>query len=175
MHLARRGLVRSATALSPAGFANRPETVLARSSLWLTARAARRLAPHADTVLASRAGRALVLGQVVAHPTRVSPQDAAASVRALADAPWFDDTLRALSHASYPGGEAIDVPVTIAWGEKDRLLLPRQAARAARAIPSARIVTLGGCGHVPTYDDPPQVTRVLLDGGADVARAGPPA
>ena len=64
----------------------------------------------------------------------------------------------------FSGGEEIDVPVTIAWGEKDRLLLPRQAARAAEAIPTARIVTLYGCGHVPTYDDPEQVASVLLDG-----------
>jgi pimeloyl-ACP methyl ester carboxylesterase len=25
-------------------------------------------------------------------------------------------------------------------------------------------VMLTGCGHVPTYDDPEQVARVLLDG-----------
>jgi len=54
--------------------------------------------------------------------------------------------------------------VTIAWGTKDRLLLPRQARRAARSIPGARLVMLSGCGHVPTYDDPEQVARVLLDG-----------
>jgi hypothetical protein len=34
------------------------------------------------------------------------------------------------------------VPVTITWGERDRLLLPRQAWRAAREIPLARIVAL---------------------------------
>jgi pimeloyl-ACP methyl ester carboxylesterase len=31
-------------------------------------------------------------------------------------------------------------------------------------IQGARLVTLTGCGHVPTYDDPEQVARVLLDG-----------
>jgi hypothetical protein len=29
-------------------------------------------------------------------------------------------------------------------------------------------VTLHGCGHVPTWDDPEQVARVLLEGSADV-------
>jgi pimeloyl-ACP methyl ester carboxylesterase len=33
-------------------------------------------------------------------------------------------------------------------------------------MPDARMVTLRGCGHVPTYDDPEQVTRVLLEGSA---------
>lgn len=56
--------------------------------------------------------------------------------------------------------------MTIAWGAKDRLLLPRQAKRAARVIPSARMVSLADCGHMPTYDDPDLVTRVLLEGSA---------
>jgi pimeloyl-ACP methyl ester carboxylesterase len=63
------------------------------------------------------------------------------------------------------------VPVTIAWGSKDRLLLPRQARRAARAIPRARVLMLSGCGHVPTWDDPEQVARVILDGTAATAAA----
>jgi pimeloyl-ACP methyl ester carboxylesterase len=55
----------------------------------------------------------------------------------------------------------------VAWGEKDRVLFPRQAVRAAREIPTARMIGLTGCGHVPTYDDPPQVARVLLEGARD--------
>ena len=78
--------------------------------------------------------------------------------------PWFDDTLPAIADDRFTGGEAIQVPVTIAWGTKDRLLLPRQGRRAVRMIPGARLVMLTGCGHVPTYDDPEQVARVLLDG-----------
>jgi pimeloyl-ACP methyl ester carboxylesterase len=52
----------------------------------------------------------------------------------------------------------------VAWGSKDRLLLPRQARRAAQAIPRARVLMLHGCGHVPTWDDPEQVASVILDG-----------
>jgi pimeloyl-ACP methyl ester carboxylesterase len=55
--------------------------------------------------------------------------------------------------------------VTIAWAEKDRLLLPRQAERARRALPWARHVTLFGCGHVPTWDDPGLVARTILTSG----------
>jgi pimeloyl-ACP methyl ester carboxylesterase len=67
----------------------------------------------------------------------------------------------------FSGGDQIAVPVTVSWGSKDRLLFPRQALRAAREIPSARIVGLLGCGHVPTYDDPEQVARVLLEAARD--------
>ncbi len=166
LELARRGLVRSAAAISPAGFANRPETVGARGSLWLAVRAARRLAPHAESVLGRPAGRRAALGLFIARPTQVPPAAAAADVRGLADAPWFDETLATIKPAGFTGGEQIEVPVTIAWGSKDRLLLPRQAKRAARAIPRARSVTLEGCGHLATYDDPEQVARVLLQSSA---------
>jgi pimeloyl-ACP methyl ester carboxylesterase len=164
LELARRGEVRSATALSPAGFANLPEMAAARASLWLSVRAARRLARGADVLLAPRIGRQLALSLFLADPARISPGDAAASVRALASAPWFDETLPALRAMEFSDGRSIEVPVTIAWGDKDRLLPPRQARRAGRAIPHARLLLLRGCGHVPTYDDPPQLARVLLEG-----------
>src|SRR5262249_60364374 len=56
------------------------------------------------------------------------------------------------------------VPVTIAWGTKDRLLPPSQARVARRCLPQARFVSLAGCGHVPMTDNPRLVARVLLDG-----------
>jgi pimeloyl-ACP methyl ester carboxylesterase len=65
------------------------------------------------------------------------------------------------------GGHTLDCPVTVAWGAKDRLLIySRQSARARRLLPDARHVTLHGCGHVPTWDDPEQVARVLLEGSS---------
>jgi pimeloyl-ACP methyl ester carboxylesterase len=164
LELAKRDRVHSATALSPAGFHNRPESVYQRTSLWLSVRGARLMAPRAERLLASPLARALTFGQVTAHPTRISPADGAATLRELAGAAWFDDTLSTITSEHFSGGEQIRVPVTIAWGERDRLLLPRQAPRAARAIPGARAVMLSGCGHVPMYDDPEQVTRVLLEG-----------
>jgi pimeloyl-ACP methyl ester carboxylesterase len=163
LELARRGVARTAAAISPAGFASPAEWAVGHSSLWLGVRAARLLAPRADELLLRPGARKLAIGQYVAHPERMAPAEAAENVRALASAPWFDATLPALRPRQFSGGDEIRVPVTIAWGEHDRLLLPRQARRAAAAIPRARMVTLRGCGHVPTYDDPPQVARVILE------------
>jgi pimeloyl-ACP methyl ester carboxylesterase len=50
----------------------------------------------------------------------------------------------------------------VAWGEHDKLLLRRQAARAQAALPHARHLVLAGCGHVPTYDDPAVVTDAIV-------------
>ncbi|MEA2214139.1 MAG: hypothetical protein QOF83_4087 [Solirubrobacteraceae bacterium] len=167
LEMARRGLVGSATPISPAGFATAAEQAIARGSLWTGVRIARRLAPRADSLLRFRLARALAIGNFVARPTAMSPGEAAANLRALAGAPWFDATLPTIQPMQFRGGDQISVPVTVAWGDKDRVLFPRQAVRAAREIPSARMVGLNGCGHVPTYDDPTRVARVLLEGARD--------
>ena len=164
LELAKRGRARSATAFSPAGFYNDRERAFARTSLWLSARVTRLLASHAELVLASAIGRTALLGQLVGRPWEVPVQTAVEDLRAFAAAPSFDATLAAISRERFRDGEAIDVPVAIAWGQRDFLLIPRQGPRAVRAIPGAQLVTLRGCGHVPTYDDPRLVAEVLLAG-----------
>lgn len=166
LEMAVRGLVRSATALSPAGFANRTEMTYGRVSLWLSVRLARRTAPYSEKLFATAFGRRAGLSLFVAHPERLTAAEAAENTRALAGAPWFDATLPALRAFQFSDDQELQAPVTVAWGAKDRLLLPRQARRAALAIPRARVLMLAGCGHVPTWDDPEQVARVILEGAA---------
>jgi pimeloyl-ACP methyl ester carboxylesterase len=170
LELAKRGVVRSVTALSPSGFFNRPEAVYSHASLTLSVRAARRLSPHAERLMASERRRRLVLARTFARPERIPAPEAVATLRAMAHAPWFDETL-GVRRERFSGGEQIAVPVTVAWGAKDRLLLPWQARRAAAQIPRARIVRMAGCGHVPTYDDPELVAQVILEGSARVERS----
>jgi pimeloyl-ACP methyl ester carboxylesterase len=162
LELARRGRARSACALSPAGFFSPAETILARGTLWLTVRLTRLLAPYADAVSGRPGQRKLLMNLFMAHPERLPRAEAAGSVRAMAGAPWFDDTLPAIAPWTREPAPDPAVPVTIGWGEKDRLLFPRQGKRAVAAIPSARLVPLIGCGHLPTFDDPQQVADLML-------------
>jgi pimeloyl-ACP methyl ester carboxylesterase len=164
--LAKQGRIRSATGLSPAGFHNGREAAFQRASLTSSFRVARLIGARAEKVTRASIMRKLLLAQYFAEPLRLPPRDAAESLQALAGATWFEETVVAITSAPFAADGPIRVPVTIAWGEKDRLLLPRQAPRAARMIPNARLVTLEGCGHVPTYDDPDQVARVLLEGSS---------
>jgi pimeloyl-ACP methyl ester carboxylesterase len=53
------------------------------------------------------------------------------------------------------------VPVTICWGAKDALLLPRQLERAKRRLPRARHVLLPTAGHLMMYDEPEAVAGVI--------------
>lgn len=166
LELAKQGRARSATTLSPAGFHANLEQGFQHASLWLAYRGARLLAPRAESVLSRPRARKLLVGQLIGRPERMTPAQAAADMRALASAPWFEESLAAVNVDRFRDGDRIDVPVTIAWGERDHLLLPHQARRAGRAIPRARVIVLRGCGHVPTYDDPSQVAQVLLEGSS---------
>ena len=72
-------------------------------------------------------------------------------------------TLRAAVGHQFAGG-AIATPLTIAWGQRDALLLPRQGVRAIERFPFAHLVPLRGCGHVPLWDDTERVGDVILRG-----------
>ena len=96
---------------------------------------------------------------------RMPAEEAAATLRDLATCPGWDATLRAMHARTFAGGGEVPAPVTIAWAEKDRLLLPRQAERARAALPFARHIVLAGCGHVPSFDDPRLVADAILTSG----------
>ncbi|SDM43131.1 alpha/beta fold hydrolase [Streptomyces wuyuanensis] len=164
LELGRENLVRSVTALSPAGFWTEGERRYAFGTLLAMRRGAR-LVPEPVLGRLSRtaAGRAALTSTIYARPGRRSPQAVVAETLALRDAAGFRKTLDAGRGVQFTS-DVPGVPVTVAWGTRDRLLLRRQGIRAKRAIPGARLVRLPGCGHVPMNDDPALVARVILDG-----------
>ena len=86
----------------------------------------------------------MLFSQIYGRPWRLSPADAVATIDAFLDAPALRDRA-ATAFGPYrfgAGDELRGVPVTIAWGTRDALLIPRQAARARRLLPAARHVAL---------------------------------
>ena len=166
LELARTGRARSATSLSPVGFARGRERTFARTSLSASRATARLLDPAVDVVMRTRLGRTLTLIQFFGKPWRLAPQEAVRATRGLAHCPGFAATLPEVERFAWEHGD-LDVPVTIAWGMRDRLLIPRQGRRAEEIMRRARHVRLAGCGHVPTWDEPHQVAGVLLAGSRD--------
>ncbi|MFF7725048.1 alpha/beta fold hydrolase [Streptomyces sp. NPDC008001] len=163
LQLAHEKLVRSATAISPAGFWTEAERRYAFGMLRAMRRGAETLPPRAVARLSrTAAGRAALAGTIYARPGRRSPDAVMAETRALRECTGFAATLAAGNRVLFMH-ELADVPVTIAWGTRDRLLLHRQGVRAKKVIPGARLVRLPGCGHVPMNDDPALVARVILD------------
>ncbi|MEU6526744.1 alpha/beta fold hydrolase [Streptomyces sp. NPDC046924] len=164
LELGRQNLVRSVTALSPAGFWTQAERRYAFGVLLGMRRLAERMPlPLVERLARPAAGRAALTSTIYARPGRRSPEAVIAETLALAGATGFAETLRAGATVRFTH-DVPEVPVTVAWGARDRLLVPRQGIRAKRVIPGARLVRLPGCGHVPMNDDPALVARVLLDG-----------
>ncbi|MCT2593970.1 alpha/beta hydrolase [Streptomyces sp. N2-109] len=168
LELGLHGQASSVTAFSPAGFWNEAERRYAFGVLTAMRLGARTM-PEALVRRLSRtaAGRTALTSSIYARPGRRSPEAVVAEIRALRDAPGFTPTLAAGQHpaAVFTGtiGTVPDIPVTIGWGDRDRLLVRRQGLRAKRALPDARLVRLRGCGHVPMNDAPALVARIVLD------------
>ncbi|MFF3514105.1 alpha/beta fold hydrolase [Streptomyces sp. NPDC002573] len=164
LELGRTNLVRSVTALSPAGFWSPAERRYAFTVLLAMRRAARNIpVPVVERLSRTAAGRTVLTSTIYARPGRRSPEAVVAETLALARAEGFADTLRGGSSVQF-AEDLPGLPVTVAWGTRDRILMRRQGVRAKQIIPKARLVRLPGCGHVPMNDDPALVARVILDG-----------
>lgn len=165
LELGKRGRARSVTALCPAGFWPRPlgpRPEIAR-------RGSRLLRPLLPALTRTLSGRTALLQGVLARPENVPPADALRLVRAYTDAPGFERANREMRGSVFSGFENIDVPVTLAWSEYDRLV-----GRPRKSQPDwVRQVALDGCGHVPTWDDPPLVARTILEGSGSPAAVAP--
>ena len=139
----------SVTLLSPAGLWKQDAPLYCRVSL----RASRWLARHAARPLSRlvryRLGRVLVLGQTHGHPTRLTPGYARAALADLGTCPGFEAALAATSTCRYLATAPITVPMTLAFGSRDILLLRRQSRNLDQLPPGTRAETLPGCGHVP--------------------------
>ncbi|MCY1650297.1 alpha/beta fold hydrolase [[Kitasatospora] papulosa] len=163
LELGREGLARSVTALSPAGFWTPSERRYAFGVLRAMRGAALAMPmPLIERLSRSSPGRAALTSTIYARPGRRSPAAVVSETVALREATGFRQTLEAGSGVTF-ADDVPGVPVSIAWGSKDRLLPRCQGVRAGRAIPRARLVRLPGCGHVPMNDDPAAVARVVLD------------
>jgi pimeloyl-ACP methyl ester carboxylesterase len=157
LELALAGHARSVTAIAPAGLWAQPLSPKRSAAHAL----ARTLNPALPTLLRTARGRGLALGGTIAHPERVPYAAALQLVRAYGQAPGFDAANAGMRAGRFAGLAEIDVPLTLAWPEHDRLV-----ARPSAVPAFAHEFRLRGCGHMPTWDDPEQVARVLLAGSA---------
>lgn len=58
------------------------------------------------------------------------------------------------TRSPWTAARQITVPTLVLYGREDRLVGWRQARRAARSFPGARVVVLPGCGHVAQMERP---------------------
>lgn len=162
LELAKRGRARSVLLLSPAGLWRKTTPLEAAVAVAGSHRLAPLLSRYGLVLLRSRVLRTAILSHAVGRPWRISHEDASTIVRDLANCPGFDRTWRAVRDDRFAGGRSLAIPVTLAFGSRDRVLR-RHRARFADELPAhTRHRTLAGCGHLPTYDDPGAVVATLL-------------
>lgn len=156
LEMARAGEASSACCISPAG-------------LWRTPlgprriegqRFARRLRPLIVGMMSTARGRERLLRSFVARPERVPRADARALADGYAGSSGYAAANEAMRAGAFEQDGRITVPVTIAWGEADRIV-----GRPSRSrIPAgSRYLTMPGWGHTPTWDDPEGVARLILE------------
>jgi pimeloyl-ACP methyl ester carboxylesterase len=156
IEVGRFGRARSVTGLCTAGFWSRPLGPRPTPIRKL----GRVLLPAVPLLVRTERGRRLALAGSLLHPERVPPDAAARMIRNYVTAPAYEAANNAMRAAVIEDVEALTVPLTLGWAEHDHLV-----RRPRRPLPGRQVV-LRGCGHVPTWDDPPQVARVLLEGSA---------
>jgi pimeloyl-ACP methyl ester carboxylesterase len=173
LRLALEGRVDSACGLSPVGFVGGWDRAWLHVALAATKVAGplnERLAP---VVARPAVARRALLALYAAHGERLSVEATVAGFADLNRATAFGDTRRHALNWQCPAvGGALPCPVTVAWGDRDRLLVfGRQAPRARERLPGAQHVTLSDVGHLPTWDDPDRVARVVRAAAGGGARA----
>jgi pimeloyl-ACP methyl ester carboxylesterase len=171
LELAALGPVASLTLLSPAGLWKRRAPGYCRVSLRATRWFARHAAGPLSRLVGSRPGRVLVLGQTHGHPARLTPGYARAAIRAMGTCPGFEATLAAADRRRFLATAPIAAPVTVAFGSRDVLLLPRQSRHLDQLPAGTKAEALPGCGHVPMADDPVAVAKLITRAAARAGQA----
>ncbi|MBD2759456.1 alpha/beta hydrolase [Yimella sp. cx-573] len=169
LELAARGSVASCVALSPAGFYTPPGLMVAGAALVSMKAASHAPLPVVKYFADNPTLRRISMASLYVHPERLTAQDAYADSLNLRRSPGFWPCFVRGMKLNYRG--LPQVPTTIAWGEKDRLLLPTQAKRARRRLPQVNHEPLPDCGHVPMLDDPHAIVRIVRETAARVPKS----
>ena len=166
LEMARRGVGRHVVALDPGGFWNDTERAIFGTSVKASFALVKGLRPALPALAGNPVGRTALLPQFTPRPWAVPGDVALADLQSIAQTEALFETLTALLASGPQLGGPTPGRVVLGWGRRDRVTLPRQAARAQEAFPQARVHWFEHCGHFPMWDSPQETVRVLLDATA---------
>jgi pimeloyl-ACP methyl ester carboxylesterase len=159
---ARQGGVAAAIGICTAGFWKRSPASSNRA-VARARRGGRALGSLLRPMMSTAGGRRQALGRFIYRPERLSPGEAEAIAKAYVTAPAYDDASALMRAGRIEDLKGIKTPITLAWAEHDTLV--RTKPLPDSVVPKrVQQVELPGCGHVPTWDDPDLVARVVLAG-----------
>jgi len=168
--LAQLGHVRSATCLAPAGYF-RPWNLLRAGGTLLPLKLGSYLPASALRQFSKlKFGRKFIGWSLYAHPERHDSASTFADSMAMKRGPGFWAYFVRCIPLGFSTPRVFrgvaTVPITIAWGNKDRVLHPTQALLARKRLRGISFVGLLDCGHVPMADSPTQVVAAIRNTAA---------
>ena len=164
LEMARRGRAGAVVALDPGGFWHGWERNFFRTTIGASIRLVRALRPAIPVITRNITGRTALMAQLSARPWALDPALIAQELESFVSTRTFDALVKDLANGPMQRGPSVTAaPVVIGWGRKDRLCLPRQAARAMAAFPEARLHWFDKSGHFPMWDQPQEAIRVILE------------
>lgn len=163
LEAARHGIARSVVALSPAGLWKghvAPKHITMMFDVMRTS--IKRFPRFSKAVLAVPPARALLMAvPVSSRAHRMPAREAMVAAHNFVHGPGFDATKDAVE--PFMGGHDIGVPLTVAFGDRD-WLLNKQCQHRDELPGHTRWLQPRGWGHVPMWDDPDGVARMILQG-----------
>jgi nitronate monooxygenase len=165
LEAAKLGLARSVVAIGPAGLWRhgmplrmQTQFQLLLLGTWATRGTRRRMLRRPWL-------RRAALSLVVANPAHIPPE----ALIEIADT--FDNSrstlrplLRTARRRGFRDGQSINVPVTIAYGTRERIVRPSNGQFRDQLPPNTCWIELPDCGHVPMSDNPDLITQTIFDG-----------
>jgi pimeloyl-ACP methyl ester carboxylesterase len=163
LEVARSGRAASVTGISPAGLWRGDVPWYAKRQVQNFRTLPPLLGPTLPLLSRVFPLRMALTANVSGKPWRTPRHVMLEDIAALVSAPGFDVAMASTKGQRFTGGMAIDVPVTVAFGTRDVILGP--GCRVREQLPAhTRWVTPRGWGHMPMWDDPAGVARVILEG-----------
>ncbi|HXH30999.1 MAG TPA: alpha/beta hydrolase [Bacteriovoracaceae bacterium] len=165
IELARGNHIGAMVLIGPAGFFKGWERHLTYTTLLLVRLLAKWFMPLLTSLNRSHTLRKIAFFQLSPNISVVSPAVVSQKIRDLSKSRSFEPLLTELCYRSQllEGGTPLTQPLTFIWGKKDRICFPRQAPRAARQFPQAKLHLLENCGHFPHWDSPEKISRLILE------------
>jgi len=164
LEVARLGRASGVLALVPAGLWARRSPLVTDLGLVVSWRLGQLGGERGVRTMRSPLVRRFALWSISAHPERVPADVAVATARDAVASRHFPEHFRRTRVLRFTGGAEIppSVPVTVVWGERDRVARARTSRHADQLPAHARVQTWPDCGHMLVWDAPDRVIAAAL-------------
>ena len=166
LELVRRGgILGAVVSLDPGGFWQGWEKHAFFISIKVSIKLIRLIHPLLPKLLNTPQGRRILLLQFSVRPEQLPPEVPLQELNDYVKARSFDELLYTLVYGEEQKGlpkGTLKNPLVIGWGRNDYVCLPKQANRAMKLFPDAKLHWFENCGHFPQWDQTKETVRLIL-------------